>query len=205
MKNTKSGLFYPSFTTLAAGALLWTVCFSAALNAQRAAAPARIDAGTTITVRTNEEIDASDSDGQVFTGIVEKDVIGKNRKVVIPKRSDVELTVKRLSDNEVALDLDAVTVNGRRYAIETEENILDSDRKEGIGKNERTGKYVGGGAILGAIIGGIAGGGKGAAIGAGAGAAAGAGTQVLTRGEHVKVPSETLLTFRLAQPLRASR
>src|SRR5262249_40059549 len=55
----------------------------------------------------------------------------------------------------------------------------------------------------GAIIGAIAGGGKGAAIGAGAGAAAGAGVQVLTRGDRVNVPAESLLTFRLAQPLRA--
>jgi hypothetical protein len=60
---------------------------------------------------------------------------------------------------------------------------------------------VGGGAVLGAIIGGIAGGGKGAAIGAGAGSAAGAGVQVLTRGQQVKVPSETLLEFRLQQPV----
>src|SRR5262249_30757598 len=65
-----------------------------------------------------------------------------------------------------------------------------------------TGRYVGGGAILGAIIGAIAGGGKGAAIGAGAGAAAGAGAQVLTRGRSVAIPSESLLTFNLQQPLR---
>jgi hypothetical protein len=53
---------------------------------------------------------------------------------------------------------------------------------------------------VGAIIGAIAGGGKGAAIGAGAGSAAGAGVQVFTRGQQVKVPSETLLEFRLQQP-----
>jgi YmgG-like glycine-zipper protein len=80
---------------------------------------------------------------------------------------------------------------------------VNGDRKEGLGKNERTGKYVGGGAVLGAIIGAITGGGKGAAIGAGAGAAAGAGVQVLTRGKSVDVPSESLLTFRLSEPLRA--
>ncbi len=61
-------------------------------------------------------------------------------------------------------------------------------------------KKVGGGAVAGAIIGAIAGGGKGAAIGAGVGSAAGAGVQVLTKGQQVKVPSETLLEFRLQQP-----
>src|SRR6202008_1947090 len=76
------------------------------------------------------------------------------------------------------------------------------ERKDGLGANQRTGKYVGGGAAIGAIIGAIAGGGKGAAIGAGAGAAAGAGAQVLTRGHSVSVPTESLLTFRLQEPLR---
>ena len=46
-----------------------------------------------------------------------------------------------------------------------------------------------------------AGGGKGAAIGAAAGGATGAGVQVLTKGQQVKVPSETLLEFRLQQPV----
>ena len=60
---------------------------------------------------------------------------------------------------------------------------------------------VGGGAVLGTLLGAIAGGGKGAAIGAVAGAATGAGVQVLTRGKEVRVPAETVLNFRLDQPL----
>src|SRR5260370_17172887 len=50
-------------------------------------------------------------------------------------------------------------------------------------------------------MGGMAGGGKGAAIGAGVGAGAGGAVQVMTRGEQVRVPSETLLEFRLEQPV----
>jgi len=60
---------------------------------------------------------------------------------------------------------------------------------------------IGGGAAIGTVIGAIAGGGKGAAIGAATGAAAGAGAQVLTKGKEVQVPAETVLTFRLTQPL----
>jgi hypothetical protein len=122
--------------------------------------------------------------------------------VLIPRGSDVELIVRNISDDELSVDLDAITVNGRRYGIESESNTVTAEKKEGIGINERTGKYVGGGALLGAIIGGITGGGKGAAIGAGAGAAAGAGAQVLTRGHEVKIPAETLLTFRLQEAMR---
>jgi outer membrane lipoprotein SlyB len=71
----------------------------------------------------------------------------------------------------------------------------------GIGKNRRTAEMVGGGAVLGTLLGAIAGGGKGAAIGAVAGAAAGGGVQVLTKGHEIRVPAETVLNFRLDQPL----
>jgi hypothetical protein len=37
-----------------------------------------IDAGTTITVRTNEQINAGNSDGRVFSGVVEQDVADRS-------------------------------------------------------------------------------------------------------------------------------
>jgi outer membrane lipoprotein SlyB len=76
--------------------------------------------------------------------------------------------------------------------------------KSGMGANKRTAEYTGGGGAIGAIIGAIAGGGKGAAIGAGSGAAAGAITQVVTKGGSIKVPAETVLTFKLDGPLRVA-
>jgi outer membrane lipoprotein SlyB len=60
---------------------------------------------------------------------------------------------------------------------------------------------VGGGAALGAIIGALAGGGRGAAIGAGVGGGAGGVYQGATKGNQVKVPSETKLDFQLDQPV----
>jgi hypothetical protein len=182
------------------------VCTSPLAGAapQASGNPRTIDAGTTLYVRTTDEIEADDSDGRVFRGVVDRDV-NRNNRILIPKGSDVELIVRNTSNNEIALDLDAVTVNGQTYGVQAEQSVVASERKEGIGTNDRTAKHVGGGAVLGAIIGAIAGGGKGAAIGAGAGAAAGAGVQVLTRGKSVRVPSETLLTFRLTEPLRPGR
>ena len=59
-----------------------------------------------------------------------------------------------------------------------------------------------GGAILGTILGAVAGGGKGAAIGAVAGAGAGAAAGLSTRGKELNVPVESLVTFRLEQPIR---
>jgi hypothetical protein len=75
--------------------------------------------------------------------------------------------------------------------------------KPGVGVNKRTAEYSGGAAAVGAIIGAIAGGGQGAAIGAGSGAGAGAVAEILTKGT-IKVPAETILTFRLDQPLRVA-
>jgi hypothetical protein len=164
---------------------------------------ALVPAGTTVPVRTIEEIEADESDGRVYRGVVDQNVVNRNGTVLIPQGSDVELMVRNIDDSELAIDLDAITVNGQRYGVESESSTVTAEKKEGIGVNDRTGKYIGGGAIIGAIIGGITGGGKGAAIGAGAGAAAGAGAQVLTRGREVKIPAETLLTFRLQEPMRA--
>jgi hypothetical protein len=71
-----------------------------------------------------------------------------------------------------------------------------------LGANKTTAKYAGGGALAGALIGARAGGGKSATIGTVAGGAAGAGTWVLTAGKSIKIPAETVLTFKTAQPLQ---
>ena len=54
---------------------------------------------------------------------------------------------------------------------------------------------------LGALFGAILGGGKGAAVGAGAGAAGGLITQIFTRGKEIKIPVESVMTFRLDRNL----
>jgi hypothetical protein len=199
MTNCKSGFGYRACPVLLAGAMLWTLSFATRVSAQSVGT---IEAGTTITVRTNESINAGNSDGRVFSGVVDQDVVNNRGNVAIPRGANVELLVKRIAKNQIALDLDSVTVNGQRYGIQSQDSVVSSQPADGLGANKRTGKFVGGGAAIGAIIGAIAGGGKGAAIGGGIGAAAGAGTQVLTRGKTVNVPAESLVTFRLQQPLR---
>jgi len=179
--------------------MLWTLSFASGASAQSLGT---IDAGTTITVRTNEEINAKNIDGRVFSGVVDEDVVNRGGNVAIPRGSNVELLVKSVANNQVALDLDSVTVNGQRYGVQGQDGVVSTQQADGLGANKRTGTFVGAGAAIGAIVGAIAGGGKGAAIGGGIGAAAGAGTQVLTRGKSVSVPAESLVTFRLQQPLQ---
>jgi hypothetical protein len=161
----------------------------------------RIDAGSSISVRTNEAIDVRRNDGRVFSGAVNQDVINADGGLAIPRGSSVELIVKSISNQDLVIDLASVTVNGQRYAVTAYADGIAGGQRDGFGTNARTGEFLGGGALLGTIIGAIAGGGKGAAIGAAAGAGAGAGTQFLTRGRSVRVPAESLLTFRLEQPL----
>ena len=56
-----------------------------ALSTLAAAQSRTIGAGTTISVRTNETIDAKKSDGRVFSGAVDQDVMDANGAVAIPK------------------------------------------------------------------------------------------------------------------------
>lgn len=160
---------------------------------------ARIEPGTVLSVRTNERISADRVDGRVFTGVVDHDVVGEGGRLAIPRGSNVELVVRVAHDNDLILDLDSVTVDGQRYSIDAGANRIEA--KDTVGANERTGRYVGGGAIMGAILGAAVGGGKGAAIGAGVGAGVGAGAEIATSGREVRIPAESLVTFRLDRPL----
>jgi len=164
-----------------------------------------IPAGTTVEVRTTEKIDTQTMDGRIFTGTVENDVRDTQGRLAIPSGSPAELVVRRGEDNDLVLDLDSVTVNGRRYGLDATRNPVGTSgnviKDSGIGANKDTAIHVGGGAILGAILGAAIGGGDGAAAGAAIGAAGGAATQILTKGRRVNVPSESLLTYRLRSDL----
>lgn len=188
--------------TLFTGALLGLAMTAAAQPGRYY--PDTLPTGTQIRVRTLDPIDTRvPSDRRIYNGTIADDVIGNDGRVVIPRGANAEMMVSNVGSREVAVDLESVTVDGRRYMVSAED--YTRTRRQGIGENGRTAKYVGGGALLGTILGAVAGGGKGAAIGALAGGAAGAGTQVLTRGDRVRIPSESVLTFRLDQPLALGR
>jgi hypothetical protein len=164
-------------------------------------------AGSEISVMTNEAIDSETAaEGQTFDAQVTRDVRDANGDVVIPRGSGAQVVIKSASKgnrfrgaSDLVLDLRSAVVNGQTYAIETAD--LSQKGKSGFGANKRSAEYTGGGAALGAIIGAIAGHGKGAGIGAGAGAGAGALTQLITKGGAIKVPAESVLTFKLDKPL----
>jgi hypothetical protein len=165
-----------------------------------------LPSGTELTVRTAEDIDSSTAVvGQTFSAIVERDILGESDNMIIPAGSHAVLVVREISSGgttgspDVVLDMQSMTVSGRRYLVSTTD--VKKDSGTGIGKNRRTTETVGGGAALGTIIGAIAGGAKGAAVGVLIGAAGGAGVEVLNKGKDVRVPAETLLSFRLDKPV----
>jgi len=166
----------------------------------------RVPAGTEVTVRTNESIDGnSPSDFRVYTATIDGDVTNRDGRILIPRGSQAELILRDADSNNVVLDLESITVNGERLSVvSTPERVAAEGGKEGVGTNKRTGRYVGGGAVIGAIIGAVAGGGKGAAIGAAAGAGAGAVGQTATRGRKVRLPAESLISFRLDRGLNVA-
>ncbi len=164
--------------------------------------------GAEISVRTTTTINSRNAgEGETFSASVERDVLDGAGDVVIPRGSPAELIVRDINggnsrnSNDLILDVQAVSVDGQRFLIYTEDLAQGGSGRRGLGANRRTGEFVGGGTALGTLLGAVAGGGKGALIGALAGAAAGVGTQVLTRGREVRVPSESVLNFRLDQPV----
>ena len=165
-----------------------------------------IPAGQSLLVRMIDGVDSSKNHvGDVFHASLETDLMVGNT-VVARKGADVygrlanaEKSGTFSGKSELQLELTRMVIDGRDYPVVSSDYTL-----QGKGQGAATAKKVGGIAAAGAIIGAIAGGGKGAAIGAAAGGAAGAGVQVLTKGQQVKVPSETLLEFRLQQPASVS-
>jgi hypothetical protein len=161
-----------------------------------------IPSGQALLVRMIDGVDSSKNRvGDVFHASLETDLY-VNNALVARKGADVYGRLAEAKEAghfsgaaELQLELTRMMIDGRDYPLVSSDYSL-----KGNGRGGDTAKKVGGGAVFGAIIGAIAGGGRGAAIGAGAGSAAGAGVQVFTRGQQVKVPSETLLEFRLQQP-----
>jgi hypothetical protein len=169
-----------------------------------------LPAGSELSVRTGEMIDSSTAaEGQTFEVLLTRDATDVHGDVVIPRGSAGRIVIKSASGgnrfkgaSDLVLDLKSVAIGGTRYAVDAAD--ISEQGKQGVGANKRTAKFAGGGAAIGALVGAIAGGGKGAAIGAGAGAGGGLLTQVLTKGGSIKVPAETVLTFRLDRPLRVT-
>ena len=165
-----------------------------------------LPAGTQISVRMIDDVDSTRNHvGDRFQASLEEALFVDGTEVA-PKGTDVygHLTESKSTGtftgrSQLSLELTGILINGQTVPITTGDYEVS-----GKSRGASTAKRTVGGAALGTIIGALAGGGKGAAIGAGVGAGAGAGSEIITKGDQVKVPSETLLDFTLQQDVSLS-
>ncbi len=163
--------------------------------------------GTTMAIRLVDAIDSETAQpGQSFRATMDSP-LSVEGDVAIPAGYevhghvvDVQSAGKFAGKSLLTLQLDRIVVGGKSYSVQTE-----TYRREGSSRGKNTAEKVGAGAAIGAIIGGIAGGGKGAGIGAAAGGGLGGGVQAATKGQQIKLPSETVLNFTLQSPLTVTQ
>jgi hypothetical protein len=165
--------------------------------------PVTISDGTVLQVRMIDSIDSGrNQPGDRFRATLDAPITIDD-KVIVPQGASIEGRVAELKSAghfagkpEIALELTALSVNGHRYSLHTNQYS-----REGSSRGKNTAAKVGTGAAVGTIIGAIAGGGKGAAIGGIIGAGAGGGVQAASKAPTIHVSSEALLSFTLESPL----
>jgi outer membrane lipoprotein SlyB len=162
-----------------------------------------VPAGTRILIRMVDSIDTTkQTKGYRFTATLEtnlqaEDAVVAPRGTTLYGRLVEAASAGRMSgSSELTLELTDIVINGTAHPL-----LTSTYEVKGKGEGGNTAKKVVGGAGLGALIGGIAGGGKGAGIGAAAGAATGTVVAGAKKGQQLQIPSETLLEFRLQQPV----
>ena len=162
-----------------------------------------VPTGSILPVRITQTLDsATTQQGQTFSGTIASDVVIDGVTVlrqgaaVSGNVTAVQEAAHFKGNSLLTIQLSSLTRRGDQIALTT-----DPYSTEGKGRGKNTALKTGGGAAVGAVLGGIFGGGKGAAIGAGAGGGLGAGANAITRGEQVQIPAESLIRFRLANPI----
>jgi BON domain-containing protein len=162
-----------------------------------------IPAGTPVHIQMIDSVDsATNHAGDVFRASLAFPIV-VNGEPIVPTGTDVFVKLTNSSSagrmtgrSELTLQLARLDFQGKSYS-------LSSDDYKDVGKSrgKRTAETVGIGAAVGAAIGGIFGGGKGAAIGAGVGGGGGAAAEAATKGQQIRIASETKLDFNLQQPV----
>ncbi len=162
-----------------------------------------IPAGTTIPVRITQTLDSGTTQqGESFSGTVATDIMAdglvavRQGTAVSGRVSAVQEAAHYKGSSLLSIELVSINRHGDSLSVSSDPYTV-----EGKGRGKNTAAKVGGGAAVGAILGGIIGGGKGAAIGAASGGAVGAGANTVTKGEQVKIPSESLVNFKLTNTL----
>ncbi len=165
-----------------------------------------IPAGTSVRVQMIDGVDSSvNHAGEMFHSSLQAPII-VNDQIVVPAGTDMYVKLvnaksagRMTGQSQLALELVRMDFQGKSYGL-----VSNEYTQTGSSRGKRTAETVAGGAAIGAVLGAIIGHGKGAAIGAATGAGAGTVAEAATKGQQVKIPSETKVDFVLDQPVEVS-
>jgi hypothetical protein len=166
-----------------------------------------LPAGTLVRVRLTDMLSSDRNNaGDGFTSVLEQPmiaqgwVVSQRGQMAIGRVVTAQKAGRTQGISQLAIELsELVLVDGQQIPIRTQLTEISA----GISR-DRDVATVGTTTGVGAVIGAVAGGGEGAAIGAAAGAAAGIVGVLSTRGRATELSAETLLTFRLEDPVTIS-
>jgi hypothetical protein len=162
-----------------------------------------IQEGTMLSVRLVDPIDTErNHEGEPFRATLDGPITVDDQ-IAIPADADVKGVIVAAKQeghytgqSALALELTQISYNGHTYNLRTAQYT-----RQGSSRSKNTAAKVGTGAAVGAVLGGIFGGGKGAAIGAASGAGVGGAAQTINRPDPIRLPSETVINFRLESPV----
>jgi len=166
-----------------------------------------LPAGTLIQVRLTETLSSDHNrPGDGFTAVLDQPliaqgwVVSRRGQTAVGRVANAQVAGKVQGVSQLAVELsELILVDGQQVPIRTQ--LIQTSAGT---SRARDAAGVGAVTSTGAIIGGAAGGGSGAAIGAAAGAVAGVIGVLTTRGRPTELYPETMLTFRLEEPVTVS-
>ena len=159
----------------------------------------KIPAGTLLTAVMIDSVGTETNKvGDTFTASLAEPLV-INGQTVVAKGTKVGGRVETLDEPgrvkgkaAISLVLTELLRRDKAYAIATQPFSAQAEPE-----TKQNAIKVGGGAIVGAVVGAIAGGKKGAAIGAAVGGGAGTTAVLATKGQQLKIDSETKVNFVL--------
>jgi len=166
-----------------------------------------LPAGTVVRVRIDDWISTDRNEtGDSFSAVLDQPlvvngwVVARRGQAQTGRVSLVKKGGRGNGNSQLGVDLpDLTLVDGQQLPLQTE--LFQTSAGSSTGRNAA---IVGTTTGLGAVIGAIAGGGTGAAIGAGVGATAGIAGVMSTPGKPTTIAPETVLSFRLQNPVTIS-
>jgi len=173
------------------------------------AVPSRLtlQAGTFLTVRVDQMLSSDRNQaGDGFSATLTRPlvaggvVVAQRGEILGGRVADAQKAGRVTGVSRLAVQLtDLTLVDGQQVPIDTQLTSL-----AGPTSKARDAGAIAGTTATGAAVGAAAGSGVGAAIGAGAGALAGTVGVLLTRGHPTVIYPESVLTFRLSEPITIS-